>query len=55
VTLGYFVFDKFVLDPGRDAAMLKSVSQQFQEKAAPINELEDPSETSIHKRQHCRL
>ncbi|NNE05356.1 MAG: hypothetical protein HKN15_06500 [Xanthomonadales bacterium] len=43
VAVGYFAFDKFVLDPGRDAAKIEAAVQTAQETAAEA----DTSDNSI--------
>jgi TolB-like protein len=46
MALGYFIFDKFVLDPGRDAAEIEAAIQIAQE-STPTSEPEGESDRSI--------
>ncbi len=45
VALGYFGYDKFLLDPGRDAAEIEAAVQVAEQRAANANERRDSSQT----------
>ncbi len=45
VALGYFSYDKFVLDPGRDAAEVEAAVQVAQEQVASAVERQDAAKT----------
>ena len=46
VALGYFSFDKFVLDPQRDAVLLESAGQQNAETTTELIQMDQPAESA---------